>query len=485
MTHAPSNPPHVRRSSLKRNFLASMSGQFATNIANFLINVMLVAHLGQEAHGRYVLVLSITAIGVLIATSGLVGSLGVQRVAVASSRCSKETNRQINAFTGTSLLVAMALGAAMFLLAGPIARWQGEPIADLIRLASIWPLARVLLRASTMIGSGLESMGYNAVNTTLFHGSRVAWLGAAMLLGLTLEPIVVGWSAAMLVAGLVCLLTIRPLMRQLDLKLRPSFVGFGKLAKLMGQSLPFLIANASTMLMPALLQLLIGSRIDDAAAVSYFQVPFSLSLVILLFALPAASAVLPTISRLHASSLEDDRRRVRRISRKAYTRLAMLALIAVGMTGWAGQWLLVTIFKPAYGAYAPLLLLLTIAAGVAGLRLMLDRFLFAIERQRTVAVLEGIAYLVILALGWWLLPDHGLIVLPWIMIGVFTASLILRIAIVRAALDVRLALPTITWCVLVAAVWAMYSWLGPWAALGAGAAAAGLFHLTGKATSNP
>jgi len=479
---APPSPPTTPpvRQSLRRNFLANVISHVAINAANFLINLALVRYVGQTLHGQYVLVWSISAVAVLLSTAGLVGSLGVQRLAVAVDRDIDAANRHISGFAGTSILIALALGTAMFALAEPIARWQGEPIAELVRLAAIWPLARVLLRVTGMVGVGLEASTVNATNMTMFHGARLAWLGAAITLGLSLTGVFIGWAIVMPAAGLLCLLTIRPLMRRRGLRLRPAFVGPGKFIALLSQSLPYLVANAATMLMPAMLQMLIGARLPDAASVSYFQVAYSLSVTMLLLAYPAATTVLPTVSRLHASPDPEDRQRVRTLIRRSYAKLATVGLLVIAATAWAGQWAMTVLFKPAYGQYIDLLVALTVAAAITSLRIMLDRFLFAGGRPRGVAWLEAGRYAVVLMLGSWLLPTHGMMALAWVLVASDAASLLLRIGLIRKAMDVRLATATIGWLLAAAGIWAAFAAAGPWAALIAGTVAGPVLAWVGR-----
>ena len=468
--------PAVRRASPRRNFAANVTGYVATNLAAFVINVLLIKFIGPGVHGQYVLVFSVTMLCVWVATSGLAGTLGIQRIAVASSRSVEETAHHINGIAGTAILIALALGAAMAFGAEPIADLMGEPIADLVRLACIWPLAIVLLQVANMIGTGLESMAYNGVTMTLFHAVRVLWLVAALAVGSNIVAIFIGWSVLMPAAGIACLLIMRPLVRQMGVRVQPAFMGVRAVASLVGQSLPFLIASASFQLMPSALNMMIGGRLSESADVSYFQSSYSLSLIIVLFAMPAAQTIQPTIGRLRASTDPADRAAASRLAYRTVTRIAMLSLAIVTLTAVFGQWLLTVAYRSDYAAYAPLFVALAVAAAMTSMRTLLNSVLFAVDRQHAVAGLELARYVTVFGVGWWLLPREGLIALAWVMIAADGLSVVSRSLMVGRALTLRLLVPTLVWMAMVGAVWAAYRLVAPWSALVAGMLGVSLVH---------
>jgi O-antigen/teichoic acid export membrane protein len=476
----PSASPLGGRQSLWRNLMANLIGHGATNGANFLINVLLVHHVGKQMHGQYAMVWSISALAVFICTAGLLGSLGIRQVAAAARQGSEQTNRHINGFAGTSILLSLALGLAMVVFADPIARWQGEDIADLIRLASIWPLSRVLLRVPMMVATGLEASSSNAINMAMFHTARLVWLIAAAVMGFSLLAIFIGWAIVMPVAGLATFLTIRPMLKRLNLRIRPCFVGPGKFIAMLRQSFPFLLANASTMLTPATLQLILGSRLPDAESVSFFQVAFSISVMMILLAQPTAQTVLPTITRMHHSDEPGSDQVKKRLARRAYTALATLSLAVASLTAWAGPWLLGEVFEAAYGAQGLLLVLLTIAAAVKAQLLLLDRVLFVADRQRTVAVVESLRYAALLTVSWLAVPHYGAVAAAWTLLLCDTASLAIRLPVVKAAMDVRLARVTLCWAVTIGLIAVAFAWAGSWPALGMGIVGTIAFHLLAR-----
>jgi len=450
-------PPAIRRFGLRTNTLAGFVATIISNATTFLINVLLIKLWGETDHGRYMLVLSVVSLASLLVTAGVIEALGVRDVAVASGHSTKALNERLNALLGTSGTLGLVLGAALLVFGGPIAAWLDQPVDVLLRLACTWPLAMVLLANASLVSRGLESLPHNAVSRAIFHACQLGWLGAAAALGLGMTDLFIGWTWVLPIAGTLALAVMWPLARSSGFQPRLRFIGVRRTIGLLAAGFPFLIANSSPILLPAGVQVIIGYQTEDPAFVSYFQAAFSLSLVVLLLAIPMAVAAFPTISRLIDSNQPNNHRQADTIVRGVFIRVALLGLVIYAGVALLDHWLLRTLFRPIYGEQALLLNVLTIAAVAEGLRLGMDQALFAGRRERLVGFMEVLRYAVIFVGTVMILPRMGLIGIGWLMVATNTAAVLIRVFMLDRWRGLRLYPAMVCWAVTTAGMYTLFT----------------------------
>jgi O-antigen/teichoic acid export membrane protein len=109
-------------------------------------------------------------------------------------------------------------------------------------------------------------------------------------------------------------------------------------------------------------------------------------------------------------------------------------LLVVGVLVLGGTYLRV-VFGDAYGALVPELVLVALAAGVAGLANMLSQALTALERFGQQLVINAVGLPVGVALALWLVPGGGLRGAAWALLGASAVRLAIYAGVLWRARD--------------------------------------------------
>ncbi len=440
--------------------------------ARFITNWLVASHYGPVEHGRFALVFQFVSMLIVMGELGIVSTFGVRQIALAASGPRGRLNRLINDLSGTLLLVQFGLAIVLAVFAEPLARVLGAN-APMLRLASVWLVAFVLYRTTMMLANGLESMAYSGLTTVIFYRAWMGWLGWCLAMGDDLLHLFEGWAMVLPLAGAACWLAMPPLLRRHELSWRPRLSGPRTTLGTVVSALPYALPLMGTLVLPGVMCLLLA-RWHDSAQVSYFQICFSLGILANVVALPAASALLPALTRMSAAESDVPMPmapggRAAPLStgdlvRRGFFLMTILVSLAFALYWPLGRTVL-GLVGPAYTVHVLVLLLIAAGVGFDACRVLLDQRLLASGHVRPVAWAEAGRFAVLLAVAAWAVPPFGV---RGAAVAVFVSMVLnclAKVAAARALVQLNLWWPFAALAVLLGAIAAAGHWLNGWLAL--------------------
>jgi len=405
-TQAHSKPRRVRH-----NAYASMFGSIVANIANFLIGILIIAALGEAAHGLFSIVLSLITMASVLTLSGLMEADGVRSIARERGGSNGSLlQSRIDQAIGTGLLAGVLLGCVLFLMAEPIADYLDADIAGLIRFSATWPLGLALLRVGMMVCDGFERMRHTASCLVVFHLSRLFWLALAYGLGLSLADVFLGWAVVMPAAGVLCVLIGAMVLRQQHLRLRLSLPAPSQAIRRYARVTPLTLIRSTAVILPSLAALLAAYAGATKPQVSYLMVCYGLASIPMIFSFAITNAAFPAMARMIAADKEKSKRihhDARRLLRRSLFAIVSIHLLAALGFLLLGKLVLGLLYGSNYAEQLPVLLILALAVGIEAARHLVDHLLIAAESTRMVFLFELFRYALLSGLVLWVLdtPD--------------------------------------------------------------------------------
>ncbi len=180
-------------------------GLVISTVISSVATIFIAAKLGSDLYGLY---------GIVLITPNLLAIFRDWGINSAMVRCTaqcraEDRSSEIRSILITGILFELALGLALslvsFALAGYVAStfFHRPEITTLIQIASVSILAGGLVNAATAAFTGLEKMELNSVMLICQSIIKSVIMITLVIVGLSTSGAVIGYTAAMLIAGVI------------------------------------------------------------------------------------------------------------------------------------------------------------------------------------------------------------------------------------------------------------------------------------------
>ena len=308
-------------------------GLVISTVISSVATIFVARLLGSDLYGLY---------GIVLIAPTLVGVFRDWGINSAMVRCTAQYLSEERASEVRSILVSgiifevvlgIALSAVSFALSGYLAVevFHRPEIASLIQLASISVLAGGLINAATAAFTGIEKMELNSLMLIVQSIIKTAVMIALVVLGFGTSGAVLGYTVAMIVAGLIGVALVwtqyrhLPKMGVFKLEIKAylkSMLSYGAplsvssiLSGFLGQFYAFLLPIF---------------YVTDNIAIGNFGIASSFVVLIGFFATPITTMLFPAFSKLDAQKDKETMQNVFQYSIK-YAALLVIPVAAVVM----------------------------------------------------------------------------------------------------------------------------------------------------------
>jgi O-antigen/teichoic acid export membrane protein len=180
-------------------------GLVISTVISAIGTIFIARLLGSDLYGLY---------GIALITPNLIGIFRDWGINSAMVRCTAQYRSEDRASEVRSILVSgiifeialgIALSAVSFALSGYIATniFHRPEITSLIQIGSITILAGGFINAATAAFTGIEKMELNSIMLVCQSTIKTIIMIALIILGLSTSGAVIGYSVAMIIAGLI------------------------------------------------------------------------------------------------------------------------------------------------------------------------------------------------------------------------------------------------------------------------------------------
>lgn len=345
-------------------------------------SVLLLRHLGVESFGRYGIVVALVGIVSAVTDAGLT-AIGSRELAVLP-------RAERPPLLANLLGLRIVLTAAGVLAATAFAAVAGYP-GVVIAGTALAGLGVLLLntQSTAMMPLAVElRLGSITLIETLRHALTLVGVAVLVLAGATLLPF---FTVQVAVGAVVLLLT--PALLGSSGSLRPR-LDRSRVRALLRESLPIAAAIAMNVIYLRLLVVLVSVQTDDretglfATAFRIFEILLGIPTLVLAVALP-----------LLAVAGAEDRQRLRYALQRLTETAVAVSLLLVLVTIVLAERAIVLLGGEDYRDAAPILRLLAFALLGIFVSQVLTLGLVSLRRQRDVALANGVALVLLIALG--------------------------------------------------------------------------------------
>jgi len=259
------------------------------------------------------------------------------------------------------LIMGLALAIFAISISGVLAQlFQRPAIAQLIQITSLFILSGALINASTAAYTGMERMHLNSIMLIVQSLVKTGLIIGLVLLGLGTLGAVVGFSVAVLVAGITGLLLMYTMYTSL-----PKPVGgkleLGATTKMMLKyGLPLSVSGILTGFLTQFYSYIMAIFVTDNSAIGNYGVAISFVVLITFFATPVTTMLLPAFSKLDYTK---DNQVLKNIFQYSVKYSALIVVPVTVMVMALAQPAIGTIFQESY-TQAPMYLALLASAYV-------------------------------------------------------------------------------------------------------------------------
>jgi O-antigen/teichoic acid export membrane protein len=331
-------------------------GLVLSTVIQSLGTIAIAYFLGSDNMGLYY---------IAVAAPNLIANFRDWGVTTAMVRYSAQYNQQnepdkIRAVlvSGLAFELLLGLGLAIFSIAisGFLADlYQRPAIAQLIQITSLFILTGGLVNTATAAFTGLERMHLNSVMLIIQSIVKTALIIGLVLLGLGTMGAVIGFSVAVLIAGITGILLMYTLYRSLP-KSKDGQLGIVATIKTMLKyGLPISIGAIVTGFLTTFYSNILAVFVTDNSLIGNYSVAVNFVVLISFFATPVTTMLLPAFSKLDYKKDKEVLKNVFQYSVK-YAALIVVPVTLIVMS--LAQPAIATIFQNKY-TEAPLYLALS------------------------------------------------------------------------------------------------------------------------------
>jgi O-antigen/teichoic acid export membrane protein len=312
--------------------------------------------LGEENMGLYY---------VAVAAPNLIANFRDWGVNTAMVRYTAQYNQQndpdkIRAVfvSGLAFELLLGLGLAVFSIAisGVLAGiYQRPEITQLIQVTSLFILTGGLVNTATAAFTGMERMHLNSVMLIIQSIVKTALIIGLVLLGLGTMGAVIGFSVAVLVAGITGILLMYTLYRSLPKSTDGQLKVVATIKTMLKYGLPISIGAILTGFLTTFYSNILAVFVTDNSLIGNYSVAVNFVVLISFVATPVTTMLLPAFSKLDYKKEKELLKNVFQYSVK-YAALLVVPVTFIVMS--LAQPAIATIFRSQY-TEAPLYLALS------------------------------------------------------------------------------------------------------------------------------
>jgi O-antigen/teichoic acid export membrane protein len=332
-------------------------GLVISTVISSVATIFIARLLGSDLYGLY---------GIVLITPQLIGVFRDWGINSAMVRCTAQYRSEDRASEVRSIIVSgiifeialgIALSAISFVLSGYLATniFHRPQIASLIQIASISILAGGLINAATAAFTGIEKMELNSIMLICQSAIKTIIIITLVILGLSTSGAVIGYTIAMVIAGLIGVALVwtqytnLPKINSAKLEIKAyikSMLTFGT-----PLSLSTIISSFQSQFYAFLLPIF---YVADNTAIGNYGIASTFVVLISFFATPITTMLFPAFSKLNPQKDKETLQNVFQFSIK-YATLLVVPVAALVMC--LSQPAVSTLFGKTYST-APLFLAL-------------------------------------------------------------------------------------------------------------------------------
>lgn len=302
---------------------------------------------------------------VAVAAPNLIANFRDWGVTTAMVRYSAQYNQQINpdkiraifvSGLAFQLIVGLLLSVLSIALSGFLADIYNRPqIAQLIQVTSLFILTGGLVNTATAAFTGLERMHLNSVMLVIQSIVKTALIIGLVLLGLGTMGAVIGFSVAVLVAGITGILLMYTMYRSLPKPTDGQLAILSTIKTMLKYGLPLSIGTIVTGFLTTFYSNILAIFVTDNSLIGNYSVAVSFVVLISFVATPVTTMLLPAFSKL---DFNKDKELLKNVFQYSVKYAALLVVPVTFIVMSLAQPAIATIFQNSY-AEAPLYLALS------------------------------------------------------------------------------------------------------------------------------
>jgi O-antigen/teichoic acid export membrane protein len=302
--------------------------------------------LGEDNMGLYY---------IAVAAPNLIANFRDWGVTTAMVRYSAQYNQQnepdkIRAILVSGLAFELLLGLLLSIISisisGLLANiYQRPEITQLIQVTSLFILTGGLVNTATAAFTGLERMHLNSVMLIIQSIVKTALIIGLVLLGLGTMGAVIGFSVAVLIAGITGVLLMYTLYRSLPKSTSSQPAILATVKTMLKYGLPLSIGAILTGFLTTFYSFILGIFVIDNSLLGNYSVAINFVVLISFVATPVTTMLLPAFSKLDYKKEKEMLKNVFQYSVK-YAALIVVPVTLIVMS--LAQPAIATIFRNQY-----------------------------------------------------------------------------------------------------------------------------------------
>jgi O-antigen/teichoic acid export membrane protein len=330
-------------------------GLVASTLISSIGTILIAIFLGEDNMGLYAIAVAAPNIMTIFRDWGI----NTAMIKYSAQYNSENNVAKIRSIFVSGLAFEIVFGLALTLLSIAISGFladvfQRPAIAQLIQITSLFILSGALINTATAAFTGLEKMHLNSIMLIVQSVVKTFLIIGLVLVGLGTLGAVIGYSVAVMIAGMSGVLLMYTLYRSLP-KSADGGLEIIKTTKMMLKyGLPLSIGAILTGLLTQFYGIILPIFVSDNAAIGNYSVATNFVVLITFFATPVITMLLPAFSKLNYQKEPEVLQNVFQYSVK-YAALIVVPVTAIVMS--LAQPAIGTIFGDRY-LHAPLFLVL-------------------------------------------------------------------------------------------------------------------------------
>lgn len=399
-----------------------------SNVCLFASNIILANFLSTQIYGMVILVVSISSIYIFLADLGI--STGTTKLLAEAlgNRSHKRIDAILSASFRTTGLSALLFTILLFLTADFVGNFLGrETIVPYLKMASLWIIPYSFMKNSFAVIDGFQEMKYSFLGGLFREPLRLAALGIVILVGISIDRIILGWTIAIYLIFLFLTLLLGKFLSQRGWKLR--LLSENKEEGFMKYSLYLYLPYIGVWVLPFLLNAFIG-KFGTLSEVSLFAVAFSLTTLPYFLFLPLSGALLPAVSETYGNGLD-----VKPIT-LLFTYVGIINFILLSILCFWRSFILTFLYGKEYQMAQTFLVILSFAVFFESFKIVADPLLKGTHYARVSMFIEIIRFGVILTGGIVLIHIWSALGAGIAILIVYFFSSFLKLYFVKKFLDI-------------------------------------------------
>jgi O-antigen/teichoic acid export membrane protein len=278
-------------------------GLVASTVIGSLGTIFIARLLGSDLYGLYTIVLTIPTIFQVFRDWGMNSAM----VKFTAQYRAEGRLDEIRSIYLTGIIFEVAAGLVLSIIAFfsadflAVTVFNRPAVAPLIQIISFSIFAGGLVYAATAAFTGYERLELNSIMLICQSIFKTGIIIGLVVLGFGTSGATVGFTVGTFIAGLIGVALIGVIYRQLPKPFPRKFEIFAYLKTMLTYALPLSFATIITVLLPQYYAFLLPIHyVTDNIPIGNYGVAMNFVVLIIFFAMPIATIMLPAFSKLDA-----------------------------------------------------------------------------------------------------------------------------------------------------------------------------------------